>query len=53
MLRDRGALLEEEGDLVREYKAMDEENFLSSWLREDLEGVEGRGQKGQRGKQKW
>ena len=25
----------EEGDAVREYKATHEENFLSSWLRED------------------
>ena len=30
MLRDRGASLEEEGDVIREYKAMHEENFLSS-----------------------
>ena len=27
-----------EGDFVREYKDMDEDNFLSSWLREDTEG---------------
>ena len=33
MLQDRGALLEE-GDIVREYKAMHEENYLGSWLRE-------------------
>ena len=26
----------EEGDVIREYSAMNEENFLSSWLREDL-----------------
>ena len=32
-LQDRGAPLGEEGDTIREYKAMDEENFLSSWLR--------------------
>ena len=25
----------EEGHVVREYKAMHEENFLGSWLRED------------------
>ena len=37
-LQDRGALPEEEGDMVREYKAMHEENFLSSWLKEDVEG---------------
>ena len=34
MLQDRGALPKEEGDIVREYKAMYEENFLSSWLKE-------------------
>ena len=33
MLQDRGALLEGEGDIVREYKAMHEDNLLSSWLR--------------------
>ena len=38
MLKDRGALPKEEGDLIREFKAMLEENFLSSWLREDEEG---------------
>ena len=35
VLRERGALPKEEGDAVREYKAMHEESFLSSWLRED------------------
>ena len=34
ILEDRGALLEEEGDLIREYNAMQKENFLSSWLRD-------------------
>ena len=38
MLRDRGALPKEEGDVIREYKAIHEENVLSSWLRED--GIE-------------
>ena len=33
MLQDRGALLKEEGEIVREHKAMHEGNFLSSWLR--------------------
>ena len=33
MLQDRGALPKEEGDVVREYKAVHAENFLSSWLR--------------------
>ena len=41
ILQDRGAL-PKEGDLVREYKAMPEENFLSSWLSEDVEGKEKR-----------
>ena len=34
--QERGALPEEEGDTIREYKATQEENFLSSWLREDV-----------------
>ena len=34
-LRERGALPKEEGDAAREYKAMHQEHFLSSWLRED------------------
>ena len=34
-LRERGELPKEEGDAVREHKAMREEKFLSSWLRED------------------
>ena len=33
MLEDGGALPKEDGDLPREYQAMHEENFLSSWLR--------------------
>ena len=37
MLEYRGALPKEDGDLPREYQAMHEENFLSSWLREDME----------------
>ena len=35
VLRERGALPKEEGDVIGEYKAMHEEKFLSSWLRED------------------
>ena len=42
ILRERGELPKEEGDAVREYKAMHEENFLSSWLREDVKGKEER-----------
>ena len=42
-LQHRGArCLREEGDIVREDKATHEENFLSSWLREDVEGIEER-----------
>ena len=33
-------LLEKEGDGIREYRAMHEENFLSKWPREDVEGKE-------------
>ena len=35
-LQERGAVPKEEGDVIRECNAMHEENFLSSWLREDL-----------------
>ena len=45
MLQDRGALPKEDGDIVREYKAMHEENFLSIWLREDVEDEEERRRK--------
>ena len=38
MLEDRGALPREDGDLLRENQAMHEDNFLSSWLWEDVEG---------------
>ena len=37
-LQDRGGLPREEGDTIREYKAMHEEKFLSSCLREDGKG---------------
>ena len=33
--QDSGALPKEEGDVIRKYKAMHEDNFLSSWLREE------------------
>ena len=42
MLQDRVAWPKEEGDIAREYKAIHEESFLSSWLREDVEGTEER-----------
>ena len=38
ILEDRGALPKEDGHPLRECKAMHEEDFLSSWLREDVEG---------------
>ena len=34
-MKERGELPNEEGDVVREFKAMHEEDFWSSWLRED------------------
>ena len=37
-----GSCLDEEGDAVREYKAVLEENFWSNWLREDERGEEER-----------
>ena len=40
MLEDRGAVPKEDGNFLRECQAMHEENFLSSWLREDVEGKE-------------
>ena len=35
VLQGRGDWPKEEGDVIREYQAMLEEHFLSSWLRED------------------
>ena len=40
ILEDRGALAREDGDLFRGFQAMHEENCLSSWLLEDVEGEE-------------
>ena len=59
-LQDRGALPREEGDAIREFKAMHEENFLGSWLRkdsksktkEDQEVREDVGKKGEKGREK-
>ena len=42
MLQDRGALLLEGGDIVREYKAMHEDKFLGVCFREDVEDIEER-----------
>ena len=33
-MKERGELLNEVGDAVREYKAIHEEDFWSNWLRE-------------------
>ena len=38
LLEASGALLREDGDLLREYQAMHDENFVSSRLRENVEG---------------
>ena len=35
IMKERGELPNEVGDTVREYRATHEENFWSSWLRED------------------
>ena len=43
-LQERGARPEEEGDVIREYIAINEEDFLRSWLREDLVEKEERSQ---------
>ena len=39
-MKERGELPNEEGDVVRECKAMHEEDFWSSWLREDEKSKE-------------
>ena len=41
VLRESGELPKEVGDVITEYKAMHEENFLSSWLRKDGKEKEG------------
>ena len=35
IMKERGELPNEEGEAVREYKVMHEEDFWSNWLRED------------------
>ena len=55
VLEGRGAVSKEDGDLFREYQTMREENFLSSWLRDDVEVTtrrRGHEQKSQRRKVK-
>ena len=39
-MKERGELPNEEGDVVKEYKAMHEEDFWSSWLRQGERGKE-------------
>ena len=41
-MTERGEVTNVEGDAVREFQAMHEENFLSNWLREDESGKEER-----------
>ena len=45
---NRGAVSKEEGDLVRDVKAMLDDLFLSSWLRTDIEGTVKEGPKKKR-----
>ena len=52
MFEDRGALPREDGDLPREYQATHEENFLSTWLREGVEGQEMERREAEQGSQK-
>ena len=51
-MKERGELLHEEGDAVREFEAMHEENLLSNWLRKDERGKEERMAKWRRMKKK-
>ena len=47
-MKERGELPNEEGDVVKESKAMHEEDFWSSWPREDERGKEERMAKAER-----
>ena len=42
IMKERGELPNEEGDVVREFKAMHEEDVWSNWLREDEKSKEER-----------
>ena len=42
IMEERGELPNEEGDVVRQKRAMHEEDFWSSWLREDEKSKEER-----------
>ena len=48
MLEDRGASPKEDGDQLRENKAMHEEKFLSSWLNMNKEAKEEESKSGKR-----
>ena len=52
IMKERGELTDEEGDAVREYRAMREENFWSSRLREDERGKEERMAKAEKNEEK-
>ena len=41
-MKGRGEMPNEEGDAVRKYKVMHEEDFWSNWLREDERSKEGK-----------
>ena len=45
MFQDKGALPKEDSNQLREHKAMPEENFLGSWLRETVEGVKAKSER--------
>ena len=51
-MKERGELPNEEGDAVREFKAMHEENFWSNWPREMKEAKKKERQKPRRMKKK-
>ena len=51
-MKDRGELPKEEGDVMGEYEAMHEEDFWSSWLREDEKSKEERKAEAEGGKEK-
>ena len=42
IMKERCELPHKEGDVVKEFQAMHEEDFWSSWLREDERGKEER-----------
>ena len=52
IMKERGELPNEDGDAVRECKAMHEENFWRNWLREDERGKEERTAKSEKNEEK-